>query len=635
MMTAGESPAVFFRENLLGIAMEVGKVLASYQGAQSNLQGGDLLPMEPSILHLLRNSIQRYPDRPALMHKDSSGSYATITYDDLDKRIRTLVAGLQDWGLKAGDRIAILSNNRPEWAITDFAAMAISGVVVPIYQTLLPRQIAYILNDAGVRAIFVENQEQLDKILAIRTECPSLEKIACFDPVENPQTAKSINALMEDGQRMLQQSEDEFPKLLDQIDPQAVSSLVYTSGTTGEPKGVMLNQHGFVFDVINSESVFPLYHTDVFLSFLPLSHLFERLAGHWCPLYRGGAIAYAESIETVIDDLQLVRPTVMVSVPRLYEKISSKVLGQIESGSAIKKKLFYWAQRVGRNYHVQKHGSWINLQYRLADKLVFSKIKAKLGGRFRYPVAGGAPLAVETLKFFEAMGLSIIEGYGMTETHLIIALTPPGNTRYGSCGPPIPGIEVKISDDGEILVRGDIVMMGYYGKPGLTAEAIDGEGWLHTGDIGYMDDDQFIYITDRKKNILVTAGGKNVAPAPIENAIKRSQYIDDICLIGDKRKFVSAILIPNFEAVTLWANEQQLDGTSPAELAKLPEVRNLLQSEIDTQQVDFARFEQVKKFIVLAEPLSLERDELTPSLKIRRKVVAEHFKAEIEELYRE
>ncbi|MCF7797082.1 MAG: long-chain fatty acid--CoA ligase [Lentisphaeria bacterium] len=589
--------------------------------------------MEPSILHLLQNSIQRYPDRPALMYKKSSGDYTTITYQQLDQRIHALAAGLRGWGIKSGDRIAILSNNCPEWAITDFSAMTISGIVVPIYQTLLPRQIAYILNDARVRAIFVENQEQLDKILEIQSDCPSLEKIAVFDATDSTGDFHAFSELTALGKKEIDRQGDRFLEWLDQIDPQAVSSLVYTSGTTGEPKGVMLNQHGFVFDVINAESVFPLYHTDVFLSFLPLSHLFERLAGHWCPLYRGGAIAYAESIETVIDDLQMVRPTVMVSVPRLYEKISSKVLSQIESGSAIKKKLFYWAQRVGRKYHVQKHGRWITLQYTLADKLVFSKIKAKLGGRFRFPVAGGAPLAVETLKFFEAMGLSIIEGYGMTETHLIIALTPPGNTRYGSCGPPIPGIEVKISDDGEILVRGDILMMGYYGKPDLTRESIDDEGWLHTGDIGYMDDDQYIYITDRKKNILVTAGGKNVAPAPIENALKRSQYIDDVCLIGDKRKFISAILIPNFDALTNWASEQQLDWANQDELVQLPEIHSLMEAEINLQQKDFARFEKVKKFIVLPQPLSIEQDELTPSLKIRRKVVSEHFKDEIETLY--
>jgi long-chain acyl-CoA synthetase len=593
--------------------------------------------MENSVIHLLLNSIRNFPDKDVLRYK-KNGNYQGITYQEFGQQIEVLTYALQDMGLQSGDRIAILSYNRPAWPLSDFAIFSMRGITVPIYHTLPPNQICYILKDCGARAIFVENQLQYEKIRQIRSKCPELEWVFCYDMLgESANETVSLDQLTERGKELRRKNPEFYQDGLEKIDPGATCSIVYTSGTTGNPKGVMLHHRGFVVDIINSEGVFGIYPDDVFLSFLPLSHLYERLGGHWCPMYRGATIGYAEDITTVIDDIQQVRPTVMVSVPRLYEKISNAVMEQVESGSALKKTIFFRALKNGRKYQQRKHDNtlngWVSFKNNLAEKLVFSKIKQKLGGRFRFPISGGAPLSTETLKFFEAMGLHIIEGYGMTETHLIITLTPPGSTKYGSCGKPIPDVEVRIADDGEILVRGVTVMSGYYQDPDYTAEIIDKDGWLHTGDVGYLDKDNYLYITDRKKNIIVTAGGKNVAPAPIENAIKLSRYIEDICVVGDRRKFVSAIIMPNYETLKRWATENHISFQSHEELVRRPEVEDLFMQEIERLQSEEARYEKVKKFILLAEPLTVEKGEITPSLKIRRKVVEEKFRNQIERLY--
>ena len=593
--------------------------------------------MEKTILHLLWNSINTYPEKPAFLYK-KEGKYQSVTYREVGERITNLTHGLVSYGIKPGDRLAILSNNRPEWPISDFAIFSLQGVSVPIYQTLPAAQVRYILNDSGARVVLVDNELQLKKVLEIKKDCPELELIILFSGSASDQTI-AWDQILQKGAAHRQKNPDLYRKNLDSIDPKETCSIVYTSGTTGNPKGVMLHHHGFILDVINSEGVFNLYPEDVFLSFLPLSHLYERLGGHWCPLYRGSTIGYAEDISTVINDIQLIRPTVMVSVPRLYEKISHAVMEQVESGSRLKQKIFHWALKTGRLYQQKKRDNQlspgITLKNKLADRLVFSKVKQKLGGRFRFPISGGAPLSTETLKFFEAMGLQIIEGYGMTETHLIISLTPPGSTKYGSCGKPIPGVEIKIASDGEILVRGETLMAGYYKQPEQTKEIIDRDGWLHTGDIGYLDDDKYLYITDRKKNIIITTGGKNVAPAPIENTLKLSKYIEDVCVVGDHRKFISAIIIPNYENLKKWAQQNSLNFIDQRELVQSLAVNQLMNQEIDRLQAETARYEKIKKFILLPEPLTIDQGELTPSLKIKRKELEKRLKKEIDELYHE
>jgi long-chain acyl-CoA synthetase len=588
---------------------------------------------------MLFDTIQKFPAKDALRIK-RNGQVQTYSYRRVGESITLLTYGLKAQGLKPGDRIAILSNNVPEWIMTDFALFCLHGVVVPLYQTLPPAQLAFILKDAGASGIFVQNQQQYDKIKEIKSGLPRLKFIFSFENwAGKPEQIMTFDKLLENGRSYQQKDPDFFRQTIETIDPLELCSLVYTSGTTGEPKGVMLNQKGFIVDIINAESVLNLYADDVFLSFLPLSHLYERLAGHWCPLYRGATIHYAQSIETVIQDIAEARPTVMVSVPRLYEKVAATVYEQIEQSSALKRKLFYWALNTGLKYHEKRIEGRVSKvlekKYRLADKVVFSKIKTKLGGRFRCPIAGGAPLSVDTLKFFEAIGLRIVEGYGMTETHLIITLTAPGKTKYGSCGKPIPEVQVRIAPDGEVLVKGETLMTGYYHRPDLTQEVIDREGWLHTGDIGYLDEDNYLFLTDRKKNIIVTSGGKNVAPAPIEHMLKTSRYIDEVCLVGNRQRFISALIIPNYELLKKWARGQNIDAANLQEFLNHEKVNQLIWAEIEEKQKSFARYETVKKFVLLAEPFNIDKDELTPSLKIKRSVVEKKYADIISRMYRE
>jgi long-chain acyl-CoA synthetase len=588
---------------------------------------------------MLFDTVQKYPDKDALRIK-RNGRIQTFSYRQVGENIKLLTHGLKQRGVNPGDRVAILSNNMPEWMMTDIAVFCLRGVVVPLYQTLPAAQLAFILKDAGARFIFVQNQQQYDKIKEIKSGLPQLEFIYSFeDWKDRAEQILTFEQLLEIGRQHKNTNQDFFLKTLETLDPQDVCSLVYTSGTTGEPKGVMLNQKGFLIDIINAESVLNLYPDDVFLSFLPLSHLYERLAGHWCPLYRGATIHYAQSIETVIQDIAEAQPTVMVSVPRLYEKVAATVYEQIEKSSGLKRSLFYWALNTGLKYHEKRIEGKIskNLarKYQLADKIVFSKIKNKLGGKFRCPIAGGAPLSVDTLKFFEAIGLRIVEGYGMTETHLIITLTAPGKTKYGSCGKPIPGVQVRIEEDGEVLVKGETLMKGYYNRPDLTAEVIDTQGWLHTGDIGYLDEDNYLFLTDRKKNIIVTSGGKNVAPAPIEHMLKTSRYIDEVCLVGNRQRFISALVIPNYELLKKWASDLGLDVSNLPDLLNNDKVNQLIGQEIEEKQKSFARYESVKKFVLLAEPFNIDKNELTPSLKIKRSVVEKKYAEVIQKMYRE
>lgn len=593
--------------------------------------------MFQSIVHMLLKSVNEYGDRTALLSR-RGGDYERMSYRDLGRQVEDLTHGLAALGLRPGDPVAILSANRPEWPIADFAILALRALSIPIHTSLPSNQIGFVLRDSAAKAIFVENRTLYDKVVEARAACPGLNHILCFDACENDGRAlPSFNSLLELGRDHRKRDPDFFRRTVDAIEPSATCSLVYTSGTTGESKGVMLHHRGFLHTIIQAETIFRLRSDDVFLSFLPLSHLLERVAGHWCPLYRGAAVAYAESVSTVARDLQIVRPTVMVSVPRVFEKLRSSVEQKVEAAPALRRALFAWAFRVGaerRDAHLEgRRDFWLACRYRLADRLVLRRIRDVLGGRFRFPISGGAPLSADTLRFFGAVGIDVVEGYGMTETHPAITLTPPGRTRIGSCGQPLPGIEVKIAEDGEIFVRGPTVMAGYYGRDDLTREAIDSDGWLHTGDIGRLDGDGYLYITDRKKNLIVTASGKNVAPAPIENDIRTSPFIEDVCLIGDRRRFVAAVVVPAWDAVVRWAEQQRLGALGRDELTRHPALLELMMVEIRARQSAYAEFERARKCFVLPEPLSVERGELTPTLKIKRRVVEEHFQDQIERLY--
>ncbi len=583
---------------------------------------------------MLLASIKKCPDKTALQYK-KHGKVHNITYSQFGKHIKHLACSFDNFNILPGEKIAILSNNRPEWTITDFAALSNRNIVVPLYQTLPPDQLLYILKDSETRSIFVENDEQYNKIKQISHKLPKIKSIISFEKIDD-EDVYYLYDMINNGKEYLTHNPDYYEESIEKIESKEVCTIVYTSGTTGNPKGVMLHHEGFINNIISSENRLNLDDNEVFLSFLPLSHLFERHAGHWTPMYRTNTIFYSESINTVIDDIQVANPTVIVAVPRLYEKISEKVLTQVEHGSPLKKKLFFWALDVGKTYHRQKHENKIGLilekKYSLADKIVFSKIKKKLGGKLKFPIAGGAPLSTKTLKFFEAMGLPIIEGYGMTETHLVLTLTPAEKIRYGSCGKPINIVDMKISEDGEVLVKCPL-MAGYYKKPKETKEMIDNDGWLHTGDIGYIDHDNFLFLTDRKKNILITAGGKNVASAPIELLIKRSRYIEETCLLGDKQKFISALVIPNFDNLRKWAKSKNLNTSTNEILISHSETKKFIWEEVEEMQSKLARFEKIKKIALLPEMFTLEKEELTPSLKIKRKVIYEHYKDIISKIY--
>ena len=591
-----------------------------------------------SIPHLLLSSAREHGPKAALIdHRGAPDSI--MTYTGFVAAVEDVALGLDDLGVRPGDRVAILSYNRPEWPICDLAIMSLGAVTVPLHHVMPPQQIEYILRDAGAKTIIVGSAKEMAKLDAIARRCPALEHVVCLEVAASSTSAPVTYADLQARGRILRAKDSAaFGRKLERLEPDTLCSIVYTSGTTGEPKGVMLHHRGFLAVVLASTAILGLERDDVFLSFLPLSHLYERLAGHWCALYRGCTIAYARDIGAVLDELPRVRPTVMVSVPRIYEKMRARVESAAAASGPVAHRVFRWALVTGQRYHAARAagriGAGLALANGIAERLVFRRIREGLGGRFRFPISGGAPLSVDTLTFFEAMGFHIVEGYGMTETHLILTLTPAGGTRRGSCGRPIPGVEMRVAEDGEVLVRGDSVMKGYYGKDAETREAIDAEGWLHTGDIGRFDEDGYLYITDRKKNLIVTAGGKNVAPAPIEGDLKSSLYIEEVCLVGDGRKFIAAVVVPEFTSLERWARKRGIEASDRAALAAHPEVGELIMEEIRARQGGYATYEQVKKCVVLPEPFSLERGELTPSLKVRRRVVEEHFRAQIERLYK-
>ncbi|MDQ4079926.1 MAG: long-chain fatty acid--CoA ligase, partial [Gemmatimonadota bacterium] len=530
------------------------------------------------------------------------------------------------------------SENRPEWVIADYACLTTGLVDVPVYPTLPAEQIAYILKDAGVVALFVSTDVQAAKVAAVRPQLPALRHVIGFGDRTWPRVDMTFASLEERGRA------SETPATIERyraeaeaVQPDDLATLIYTSGTTGEPKGVMLTHDNFYSNVKASSDLLP-FRDDVALSFLPLSHVFERM-GDYLMMACGVSIAYAESIDTVPANMQEVRPTVMMSVPRLYEKMYARVLENALAGGAVKKRIFFWARRVADKWADETlagrtPGGMLAFAYRVAQKLVFSKLKARTGGRMRYFVSGGAPLAPTINKFFYAAGLTILEGYGLTESSPVIAVNTPKNFRIGTVGKPIPGVEVMIASDGEILTRGPHVMKGYFNKPDATREAIDPEGWLHTGDIGELRDG-FLAITDRKKDIIVTAGGKNIAPQPIENMIKTNKYVSQAVVLGDKRKFPIVLVVPNFEQLEKWAKLKNLLWTDRRQLLNLPLVQAKMDKEVLQKLTGLASFETPKKVGLLESDFTIESGELTPSHKVKRRVIEKRYAARIDRLYEE
>jgi long-chain acyl-CoA synthetase len=590
-----------------------------------------------TLTQLFFDALARF-DKPDALQVKVKGEYQPISSRTVGERVRRVALGLQELGVRAGDRVAISSENRPEWAIADYACLTASLTDVPLYPNLPPDQAAYILNDAGAVAIFVSDAEQAAKIAQIRQKCTVLRHVITFAPSLHDGADLTLadvearGAAVDDEPRRAQYREHALT-----VKPDDLATLIYTSGTTGEPKGVMLTHDNLYSNVMASAIQIPFEGRDVCLSFLPLSHIFERMAGHYLMFHVGCSIAYAESIDTVPIDMQTVRPTIVLSVPRLYEKMYARVLENALSGGAIKKRIFFWARAVAERWaDVKLAGGTprglLARQYALAQKLVFSKLQARTGGRLRYFVSGGAPLAPEINKFFFAAGLVILEGYGLTETSPLISVNTPAKFRIGSVGTPAPGVEVTIAADGEILTRGPHVMKGYYNKPDATRDAIDTDGWFHTGDIGELRDG-FLAITDRKKDIIVTAGGKNIAPQPIENTIKTNKYVSQAVVIGDKRKFPVVLVVPNWDQLERWAKIKNLLWTDRSQLLAMPIVHAKIEKEVFGKLTGLAKFETPKKVAILEHDFSIERGELTPTLKVKRRVIDKTYRDVIDRLY--
>src|SRR5512141_3123965 len=604
-------------------------------GSTGQSVSGGPPPAPGTLNQLFFEAAEKYRKPDALQYK-VGGKYRSISHSELVARVRHAARGLRLSGVARGDRVAILSENRPEWAIADYACLTAGLTDVPLYPTLPADQIAYILKDSGAAAIFVSTAEQAEKIVEVRSQLPALTHVISFDEV-GPSADMTIAGLEQRGAAAeTPQSRDDYRKGAESVEPDDLATLIYTSGTTGHPKGVMLTHNNIWSNLEAVRYKFPFEGDDVALSFLPLSHICERI-GDYLMFATGSSIAYAEGLDTVPVNMVEVRPTIVFSVPRLYEKMYARVLQNALAGGYVKKKIFFWARAVADKWADEKlagrepHGM-LARKYSIAQKLVFSKLKERTGGRLRFFVSGGAPLAPEINKFFYAAGLIILEGYGLTETSPVIGVNTPDNFRIGTIGRPVAGVEVTIAPDGEILTRGPSVMKGYFNNPQATAEAIDAEGWFHTGDIGEIRDG-FIAITDRKKDLIVTAGGKNIAPQPIENLVKTNKYVSQAVMIGDKRRFPSILIVPNFEQLESWAKKRNIIWTDRSQLLKMPTIQAKMDKEVNSKLEGLAHYEIPKKVGLLEHDFSLEKGEMTPTQKVKRRVVDKHYKDLIDSLY--
>lgn len=590
-----------------------------------------------TVCDIFYKTVNKDPEKTMFMYKEG-GSYRKISAGTMKDRVEAIANGLISLGLPFDSKVAILSHNCWQWAAADLATISAGAADVTIYPTLLSDQIEYIINDSDSEMIFVENLLQYEKIAKIKDKCSKLKYIIVMDNTfVSEEHVFTFDALMEKGKAYAAEHPDELKKRMESRGEDDLLTLIYTSGTTGNPKGVMLTHKNLVSNITQIDKVLEFKGEMVALSFLPLSHVLERMAGYYSMMYFGAAIAYAESIETVAQNMAEVRPTHMVSVPRLYEKMYAKIIDTAMSGSPLKKKIFLWATAVGKEVAAlrianKEAAGFLAFKYKIAKKLVFDKLKMKTGGRIRFFISGGAPLSKEIAEFFLAADLLIFEGYGLTETSPVISANYFGNMKPGTVGRVMPDYEVKIAEDGEILFKGDNLMTGYYKNEAATAEVMT-DGWFHTGDIGMFDEDGLLVITDRKKELIVTSGGKNIAPQPIEGKLKDSKYISQAVLIGDKRKFISALIVPDYEAVKKWCEHKGYAFTTPEDAVKMQEVIDKIQSEVDKVNENVARYEQVKVFALLPAELSQEAGELTPTLKVKRRVVNENYKDIIDNFY--
>ena len=591
-----------------------------------------------TLTQLFFTTVDRHAGLPAAFRSKVGGAWVSITHREALGRVQAISLGLRELGIKAGDKVAIVSENRPEWALTDYACLCARATDVPIYPTLTAKQTEYILRDSESVAVFCSTAAQVAKVLEVQGALPGLQQIIVFDgdAAAGRPGVISLAALEGKGRAVVSRHPNWKAEALS-AGPEDLATLIYTSGTTGDPKGVMLSHHNIWSNVQACLQMIPIGSGDECLSMLPLSHSYERMVDY--TLFQAGVIInYAESFDTVAANLQDVKPTVVLSVPRLYEKVYARVLENALSGSVIKRNIFFWAKRAGEQWATLSLAGLpipggLALKKKLADRLVFAKLRARTGGRIRFFVSGAAPLSADIAKFFYSAGLPVIEGYGLTESSPVLTLNPLDRIKLGTVGRAIPGVELKIAQDGEILARGPNIMQGYYKLPEATTETIDTDGWLHTGDIGEIDSDGYLKITDRKKELLKTAGGKYIAPQPIELAVKRNKFVANAMLYGDRRKFPIILIVPNFDNLERWARERSLTYGTHAELIALADVHAKIEREVMSMLSQLAKFETPKKVVLLEKDFTIESGELTPTLKVKRRIVEQHYKDKIDAAY--
>jgi long-chain acyl-CoA synthetase len=588
------------------------------------------------LFDAVAHQLENFPKNDMLAAKEN-GKWKTYSTQQVADTINRLSAGLLSLGVKANDftpessdKIAIISNNRPEWVFTDLAVQQAGAILVPVYPTTNPNELAFILNDAAVKYIFVSSEDLLLKVQSIIDKVPSIQGIYTFDTIAGAKHWTDVSALATD--ELLA----EVDAIKKSVPTEHLATIIYTSGTTGTPKGVMLSHANIYTNVQFSKQSFPFNDSpeSKVLSFLPLNHIFEKTCTY-IYLYSGISIYYAESLETIGDNLKEIKPNGFTTVPRLLEKVFEKIMAKGSELTGTKRKLFFWAVDLAEKYDNRVSGGvWYNIQLAIANKLIFSKWREALGGNISFIITGGAACQVKLLRIFNAAGVPVYEGYGPTENSPVICVNrqEKGGTKFGTVGPPIEGIRVKLAEDGEIMVTGPCVMKGYYKRPDLTAETMKDE-WLLTGDIGVWDENKFLKITDRKKELFKTSGGKYVAPQPIENKLKESPFVEQVMVVGSERKFVGALIVPSFATLKEWMREKGIPYTTNEDVIHHPKVLELYRELVESFNKFFNHVEQIKKFELLPREWTVDTGEMTPKLSLKRKVVNEKFKDAIERIY--
>jgi long-chain acyl-CoA synthetase len=595
---------------------------------------------ETSMGAIFQNRVRQYGDKTLVIFKNKAGAWEELSWSKLNEMVRELGIFLINRGIQPGDKVALFSPNRFEWWVADLAIISVGAVNVPIYATNSTEESRYIIDNSDAKKCFAGTKEHMNKIVKAREKLPNLDDIIIFDDLDSPPAGViTLKQALAEGRAAA--NKDEFDTRLAPINIEDVATIIYTSGTTGNPKGVMLTHKNFVSNVNQAHAIDPDFLTadHTFLSFLPLAHSLERTCGYYIPIFLGHKVAFAESAEKLLANFGEIRPTFLVSVPRIYEKIHSGIIAKVATAPPVKKALFGWAMGVAKENlpyvcNNRERSGLFAFKYNLADKIIFSKLRATLGmDKLVAAISGGGPLSVSDAEFFLGMGITVLEGFGLTETTPITNANRPKWIKPGTVGPAVKDTSIKIGEDGEVLIKGPQVMKGYYKNEAATKEAFTQDGYFRTGDIGEIDKDGYLKITGRIKDIIVTSGGKNISPQNLENALLTSAFIEQAAVIGDNRKYLSALIVPAFATLESWAKEKNIPFSNRQDLIKNPEVNKLIEQEIGAQLKEFGKVEQIRKFALLEKEWSQDTGEMTPTMKLKRKVVRQKYEKEIESLY--